>query len=349
MAARPVWSGVISFGLLNIPVSLYSGERRVDLHFRMLDSRDNSPIRYERVNAETGEEVPWKEIVKGFEYAKNNYIIMDEKELKAAAPKGGEAVEIEGFVRREEISPIYFEKPYYLVPGKKAEKGYVLLREILRRTDRVGLGRVVIRTREYLGIVMTIDNALVLNLLRYPQEVVDVDEFRLPDKELSEYRISDKEIEMAQTLLESMTMAWQPENYQDTYRERLQAIVERRLAEQGGAAVVEEPEEVPTNAATNVVDFRKILQESLRKKGLAGGAGAAAADEDEEEKPAPRKRSGSSKKAAEAEKNDKSEKKSTPRKSAAAKSGTTAKSASKRSAAKSTPEPKTTRRSKKTA
>ncbi len=272
--ARPVWNGVVSFGLLNIPVSLYSGERRVDLHFRMLDSRDNAPIRYERVNAETGEEVPWKEIVKGFEYAKNSYVVIDEEELKQAAPKGGEAVEIEGFVKRTDISPIYFEKPYYLVPGKKAEKGYVLLREILRRTDKVGLGRVVIRTREYLSIVMVIDDALVLNLLRYPQEVVAADEFRLPDKPIADYRISDKELEMAEALLESMTVPWEPEHYEDQHRQRLQAIVDRRLAQKGGAEIVEEPDEVPQNAATNVVDFRKILQESLRKKGAAASDAA---------------------------------------------------------------------------
>lgn len=337
MAARPVWSGVISFGLLNIPVSLYSGERKVDLHFRMLDSRDNAPVRYERVNADTGEEVPWKEIVKGFEYAKNNYLIMDEKELKAAAPKGGEAVEIEGFVQREEISPLFFEKPYYLVPGKKAEKGYVLLREILRRTDRVGLGRVVIRTREYLGIVMTLDNALVLNLLRYPQEVVDVDEFRLPDKPLEEYRINEKEIEMAEALLESMSMPWEPENYQDTYRERLLSIVERRLAEQGGAPVVEEPEEVPANAATNVVDFRKILQESLRKKGIAGAESAEERDSKEGTKSGGRGRAKSATKKAAAKSTTKSASKSTAKSSGS----------SKRSATKAEDEPKTGRRSSK--
>lgn len=272
---RPVWSGVISFGLLNIPVSLYSGERRVDIHFRMLDSRDSAPVRYERVNAETGEEVPWKEIVKGFEYAKNSYIVIDEEELKQAAPRGGEAVEIEGFIDQAEIKPHYYEKPYYLVPGKKAEKGYVLLREVLKRTGRVGLGRVVIRTREYLSIVMPLGDALVLNLLRYPQEVVDTEEFNFPDKALEDYRISDRELQMAEDLLESMVVPWQPENYEDKHRQRLQALVDRRLAEEGGAAVAEEPAELPSNAATNVVDFRKILQDSLRGKGGGGKGGGA--------------------------------------------------------------------------
>src|SRR5687768_3717692 len=121
--ARPIWNGTISFGLLNVPVQLYSGERSIDLHFRMLDSRDKNPIRYERVNSETGEEVPWKDIVKAFEYAKGNYVVIDEDDIKAAAPEATESVEIEAFVDRVAISPMYFERPYYLVPAKKAEKG----------------------------------------------------------------------------------------------------------------------------------------------------------------------------------------------------------------------------------
>src|SRR4030095_9709088 len=139
--ARPIWNGTISFGLLNVPVQLHSGERSLDLHFRMLDSRDNSPVRYERVNSETGEEVPWKEIVKGFEYSKGSYVVIDEEDIRKAAPES---------TGTDEIDRMYFEKPYYLVPGKKAEKGYVLLREVLAKTGKVGIARVVIRTRQYL-------------------------------------------------------------------------------------------------------------------------------------------------------------------------------------------------------
>jgi DNA end-binding protein Ku len=146
--ARPVWTGNISFGLLNVPVQLFSGERSVDLHFRMLDSRNKTPIRYERVNSETGEEVAWKDIVKAFEYAKGSYVVIDEEEIRKAAPESTETVEIESFVDGESIDPRYFEKPYYLVPGKKADKGYVLLREILKRTGKLGIARVVIRTRQ---------------------------------------------------------------------------------------------------------------------------------------------------------------------------------------------------------
>jgi DNA end-binding protein Ku len=265
--ARPIWTGTITFGLLNIPVALHAGERRVDLHFRMLDSRDNAPIRYERVNSETGEEVPWKEIVKGFEYDKDNYIVLDAKDLAEAAPESTESVDIEGFVERDAISPLYFERPYYLVPGKKAEKGYVLLREVLRESGRVGIGRVVIRTREYLAAVLAVDNALVLNLLRFGQELVDSEEFKLPEKTLKDYRISERELQMAKQLLESMTMEWRPEDHRDEFRARLTKLVETRLASKGGKRrTATEAEPLPKHAATNVVDFKVLLQRSLQKR-----------------------------------------------------------------------------------
>jgi len=139
--ARPIWTGTLSFGLLNVPVSLMSGERRTDLHFRMLDSRDRKPVRYERVNAETGEEVPWKDVVKAYEYDKGSYVVLEEADIKAAAPESHETVEVETFVDAAAIDPRYYEKPYVLVPAKKAEKGYVLLRETLRGTGKAGIAR----------------------------------------------------------------------------------------------------------------------------------------------------------------------------------------------------------------
>src|SRR5690606_10147391 len=152
--ARPIWTGNLSFGLLNVPVSLMSGARSNDISFRMLDARDRKPIRFERVNAETGEEVPWKEIVKAFEYDKGSYVVIEKADIAAASPETHESVEIEAFVDADAIDIRYFEKPYVLVPGKKAEKGYVLLRETLRKSGKIGVARVVIRTREYLSAVM---------------------------------------------------------------------------------------------------------------------------------------------------------------------------------------------------
>jgi DNA end-binding protein Ku len=261
--ARPIWTGTLSFGLLNVPVSLMSGERSVDLHFRMLDNRTNTPVRYERVNAETGEEVPWKEIVKAFEYEKGSYVVLEPEDIKSAASEGREAVEVKAFVDAKSIGPEYFEKPYILVPGKKAEKGYVLLRETLKRTGRIGIARVVIRTREYLSAVMPRDDALVLLLLRYPQELVDVNDYKIPQGAVSEYRISDKEIEMAEALIESMSDEWNPADYKDEFRERLRKVIEKRLKSNGVVTADTEDEDVPENATTNVVDFMALLQKSL--------------------------------------------------------------------------------------
>ncbi len=269
-----IWNGVISFGLLNIPVSLHSGSRSTDLSFRMLDSRDNNPIRFERVNAETGEEVPWKQIVKAFEYDKGNYVVLDKADFKAAAPDSLETVEIESFVERNAINPMYHEKPYYLVPGKKADKGYVLLREVLRRTERIGIGRVVIRTREYLCGVMPIEDALVMILLRFPQEIVAADTFTLPGRSLSEHRISSREVAMAEQLVESMTVEFDPTAYVDDFRARLHEVIDARIrAQEGTVTTAEAEQEEDEQPATNVVDFMALLRESLAGKG--GKAGAA--------------------------------------------------------------------------
>ena len=263
---RPIWSGTLSFGLLNVPIQLMSGERRTDLSFRMLDSRNNKPVRYERVNSETGEEVAWKDIVKAYEYDKGSYVVLDEADIKAAAPESHEAVEIEAFVDADSITPSYFEKPYILVPGKKAEKGYVLLRETLQRTGKIGIARVVIRTREYLSAVMPQGDALVMILLRYPQELVDATQFNLPEGKLADYRISDKELDMAKQLIESMAGEWKPDAYRDEFRERLHDVIEKRLKQKGVVEAPEEEAKLPENAATNVVDFMSLLKKSIDTK-----------------------------------------------------------------------------------
>jgi DNA end-binding protein Ku len=265
--ARPIWNGTLSFGLLNVPVSLMSGERSVDLHFRMLDSRSNTPVRYERVNAETGDEVPWKDIVKAFEYKKGSYVVLEPEDIKSAASEGREAVEVEAFVDAASIGPEYFEKPYFLVPGKKAEKGYVLLREVLKRTGKIGIARVVIRTREYLSAVMPKDNALILVLLRYPQELVDAQEYRIPEGGLSQYRIATKEMDMAEQLIESMSGEWKPGDFRDEFRHRLQKVIEKRLKSKGLVTpTADEDDEASEDATTNVVDFMALLQKSLASK-----------------------------------------------------------------------------------
>jgi DNA end-binding protein Ku len=261
---RPVWSGTLSFGLLNVPVSLMSGERNTDIHFRMLDARNRAPIRYERVNADTGEEVPWKDIVRAFEYDKGNYVVIEREDIEAAAPESHDAVEIEAFIPRDAIGPRHFEKPYVMVPAKKAEKGYVLLRETLARTQRIGVARVVIRTREHLAAVIPEGDALVLVLLRYPQELVSPGEYHIPEGKPDDYRITAREMKMAEQLIESMSEDWQPDDYRDEFRERLQQVIAERMKQPGATVSHDDSEEAePEGAATNVVDFMALLQKSL--------------------------------------------------------------------------------------
>jgi len=277
--ARPIWTGNLSFGLLNVPVSLMSGTRSTDLSFRMLDARDRKPIRFERVNADTGEEVPWKDIIKAFEYDKGSYVVIEKEDIASAAPETHESVEIETFVDEDAIDVRFFEKPYVLVPGKKAEKGYVLLRETLRKAKKIGVARVVIRTREYLSAVMPLGDALVLVLMRYPQEIVDPGEYKLPTGKASEYRIAPKELAMATQLVESMSTSWDPEDYHDEFRTRLSEIIRKRIKQKGKTTtVLDEGDEPREDAATNVVDFVALLQKSLGNKGgKAAATGKAAA------------------------------------------------------------------------
>lgn len=272
--ARPIWTGSLSFGLLNIPIQLMSGERRTDIHFRMLDSRDNAPVRYERVNADTGEEVPWKEIVKAYEYAKDSYVVLQPEDIAAAATENREMIAIEAFVDAESISPAYHERPYILVPGKKAEKGYVLLREVLKKTGRVGIGRVVIRTREYLSMVTPQGDALMLILMRFPQEVVDAAEYSIPEGSARTWHVTPREMEMAEALLESMAEDWTPANYKDEFRERLHDVIKQRIKQKGATTRIDdEPEDAAAEDTTNVVDFMALLKKSLEKKGeTLGGA-----------------------------------------------------------------------------
>ena len=259
--ARPIWTGTISFGLLNIPVKLMSGEKRTDLHFHMLDSRDNAPIRYERVNSDTGEEVPWKDVVKAFEYRKGNYVILEDEDLRAAAPESHETVEIAAFVDADAIGPEYFEKPYVLVPGKKAEKGYVLLRETLAETNKIGIAHVVVRTREYLSAVIAKGNALMLMLMRYPQELVDIADYDIPSGSAASHRVTKPEMQMARQLIESMATTWKPSDYKDEFRARLHKAIEKRMKSKG---VVTPPEdEAEEETTTNVVDFMDLLKKSI--------------------------------------------------------------------------------------
>ena len=317
--ARPVWSGTLSFGLLNIPVSLMSGERKTDISFRMLDVRNNQPIRYERVNAETGEEVAWKDIVKAFEYDKGSYVVLEPDDIKSAAPESHDAIEVEAFVDVDTIGPQYFEKPYVLVPAKKAEKGYVLLRESLARTGKIGIARVVIRTRESLCAVMPQGDALLLLMMRYPQELVDIEEYRIPEGKSGDYRISEKELKFSEQLIETMSGEWEPESYQDEFRQRLQDVITKRMKDNGVVRHGDEEPHIEEHATTNVVDFMELLQQSIAKKQRTPAKKSGSKDDDEPaEKPARKAAKKASKKTATKKTAKKAAKKATKKRSKAA-------------------------------
>lgn len=280
--ARPVWNGTISFGLLNIPVQLMSGEKRTDIQFRMLDSRDNSPIRYERVNADTGEEVAWKDVVKAYEYDKGSYVVLEQEDIRSAAPESHDSIDVEAFVDAEAIGPQYFEKPYVLVPAKRAEKGYVLLRDALASTKKIGVARVVIRTREHLCALLPQGDSLMLLMMRYPQELVDVEDYNIPEGKPSDYRITPKEKQFSEQLIESMSADWKPDQYKDEFRSKLHQVIRKRMKSKGVVKKEEDEPEVAEHAATNIVDFMSLLQQSIDKNKRTPAKKAAA-------KKAPRK------------------------------------------------------------
>lgn len=279
MASRPIWTGAISFGLLNIPVQLMPAERRIDLRFHMLDSRDQNRVRYERVNAETGEEVPWKDVVKAFEYSKGNYVVLEEEDIREAAPQSKESVDIEAFVDPSELGPRYFDRPYYLVPTRKSEKGYVLLRETLQKLGRAGLARVVIRTREHLALVLPEGPALVLHLLRFPQELVDPGEYAFPEGSDRQYKIAPREREMASQLVESMSAPFKPQAYRDEFRERLSKVIQERVRRKGKGrpAPAAEPRDDGGEESGKVVDFMSLLKKSIEDNKRTPAAARAAA------------------------------------------------------------------------
>jgi DNA end-binding protein Ku len=269
--ARVVWKGAISFGLVHIPVSLYPGSTSSTLDFDLLDKRDFAPVGYQRVNKRTGKEVAPDQLVKGYEYAKGEYVVVSDADFRQANVKATQTVEIQAFVEAAEIAPCYFDTPYYLEPGKRAGKGYALLRETLRRTGRVGVATVVLRARQHLALVMPVGRLLVLNTLRFADEIRPAAGLDLPSANLKTVGVSPKELQMAERLVEDMTEAWRPDAYRDTYRADLLARIERKVKrgethDVGGDA---EREATPRRGA-QVIDLMAALKKSLEKKGERG-------------------------------------------------------------------------------
>jgi len=257
---RAIWKGSISFGLVNIPIALYPATRKEELKFRLLRAKDLSPVNYKRVAEKDGKEVPWGEIVKGYEYEKGKFVVLDEKDFQRVDLEATQTVDIKDFVDLDEIDPMYFYKPYYLEPQKGGDKAYTLLREALADGRKVGIAKVVIKTRQYLAGVKALKHALVLELMHFAEELADAEKLHVPKK----IEVGKREKEMAEALVKSMTSKWDPAKYKDDYRDALMEVIEEKV-ESGGKEIEEKPKE--KKPSTKVIDLVAVLQESLKAQG----------------------------------------------------------------------------------
>ena len=268
---RELWKGAIRFGLVHIPVSLYPAEQSEELSFTMLDKRDLQPVGYKRYNKGTGEEVPYEQIVKGYEYEEGRYVTLEKEDFKRANVEATQTVDIAGFVDAHDIAPYYLEAPYYLAPGKHGDKGYALLREVLERTGKVAIATVVIRTRQHIAALYPRDNVLVLNTLRFQNELRPAKDLDVP-RDLKDAKVQPNEIKMAERLIDDMSMKWKPEEFHDTYRDDLLKMIEEKA--KGHLKAAPKSKRAPREA--EVIDFAKLLERSL----AAHKRGEAANDEE---------------------------------------------------------------------
>jgi len=264
--ARGLWKGAISFGLVNVPVELFSAERRSsELDLTMLDKRDLAPVGYKRYNKSTGEDVPWAEIVKGYEYDDDKYVVLSDEDFRRANVDASKTVDIQAFVDLKDIPPLFFETPYYLAPGKRGEKAYALLRDAMKKAGKAGIATVVIRTRQYLAAVMPQDDVLLMDTLRYAGEIKGPEELGVPNGALH-HKVSAKEVEMALRLIDDMSEKWQPEKFKDTYRDDLMARIKEKI-KQGQTEEITEPEKGEKEPArADVIDLMALLKKSVAKK-----------------------------------------------------------------------------------
>jgi DNA end-binding protein Ku len=254
-----VWTGSISFGLVTVPVKLTSATRSRDVSFNQLEEGTGARIRYKRVSEQTGEEVPYDRIVKGYEIRKGNYVIVEADELKAFAPAATHTIEIEDFVDLSDIDPLYFEQPYYVVPDKNAGKPYRLLVEAMTSLQKVAIGRIVIRSKEHLVAIRPVDGVLCVETMRYADEVVGIDSLEgVPGEDVA---VNDRELQMARQLVEALSGSFEPEKYHDEYRDQLLDLIERKAA---GEDIVAEP---AAEAPAKVLDLMAALEASLANAG----------------------------------------------------------------------------------
>jgi DNA end-binding protein Ku len=269
--ARAIWSGAISFGLVNIPVKLYSAVSRKTVRFHQLDGADNQRIQQKRVNPRTGEEVPYENLVKGYEIGPDRYVVIDPDELDSLSPEKTRTIDIEDFVDLEQIDPIFYDHPYYLVPDKGSEKAYRLLLDAMKESGKVAIARVVLRSKENLVAIRPRDDVLTMETMLFSDEVIPPDKLDDMPEATDGKKTSKKELQMAQQLIDSLAGDFEPDKYRDEYRDRVLDMIERKA--QGEEIVVEAPAEEPKKAP----DLMAALEASIAQSKRQGGKSKAKA------------------------------------------------------------------------
>lgn len=280
---RAIWKGSISFGLVNIPVSLYPATRREELKFRLLRASDLSPVNYKRVAENDGKEVPWDKIVKGYEYEKGKFVQIKEEDFKRVDIEATQTVDIVNFIKLDAINPLLFYKPYYMEVGRGGDKAYVLLREALVKSGKIALAKVVIKTRQHLAAVKAQEKGLMLELMHFPEELIDVSEFKAPAAKA----VSKQELAMASQLIDGLTSEWEPEKYTDEYRVELEKLIEDKI-EHGEKS---QPAPARKGRASNIIDLVSVLEKSIQEtKGRPESPPVTARPRKSKTKPAARSR-----------------------------------------------------------
>jgi len=267
-APRVLWKGAISFGLVHIPVALYSATVDHAIDFNWLDKRTMDPVGYKRVNKKTGKEIAREQIVKGIEYEDDQYVVLSDEEISAAYPRTTQTVEIEAFVPADSIPFVYLERPYYVAPINRGAKVYSLLRETLQRAGRVGIARVVIQTKQHLAVLVPTGPGLVLNLLRWGADIRPWKDLPLPSESARKAGLTERELKMAKELVEDMSADWNPEDYKDSFKDEIMRLVDEKVeAGQTEEVTQPEPEEETGKSSAKILDLTELLQRSLRKGG----------------------------------------------------------------------------------
>ncbi|MEX3934682.1 Ku protein [Paraburkholderia phymatum] len=278
-----IWKGAISFGLVHVPVQLYPATRSEKVGFNLLDKRTIDPIGYRQINKRTGKEVTRDNIVRGYEYEKDRYVVLTDEEIRAANPESTQTVDILAFVEAPDISFLYLDTPYYLAPDRKGEKVYALLRDAMKESGKVGVASVVLHNRQHLAALIPAGPVLALNTLRWAEEVRSLDEFKLPDESAKKSGVTARELDMAKKLIDDMSDTWDPSEYKDTFRDDILALVDKKVR----AGKIEEVMDIETpresRPSADILDFSDLLKRSLGRGKGKPAARAARNTEDAEQ------------------------------------------------------------------